>query len=101
MTGIPLGGPTSAYPTFNTPASICFSAANGRRASELPPGKEDWVPVEPPFVALISPSCAALTVSVAVPKKLRRPISIVSLFLLIVLFLAWYFDAAALWWRIG
>ena len=28
MTAGPLAGPASAYPTFRTPASICFSGAN-------------------------------------------------------------------------
>src|SRR5260370_42504085 len=68
MTGEPLAGPASAYPTFRSPASICFSELN-----------DVFVPG---LIGLILPDCAsagpsrassaAAIVRAAVPRRRRR-----------------------------
>src|ERR1700731_3711931 len=68
MTAGPLAGPASAYPTFRTPGSTCFSGLNdvlvpGLIGFSLP----DCASAEP-----IMAKSAAAMVRAAVPKRRRR-----------------------------
>src|SRR6266849_8406100 len=73
MTAGPSAGPASAYPTFSTPASICFSVANDVLVPGLILGSSagfalpDWALAEP-----LKANWAAAMVMAAVPKKRRR-----------------------------
>src|SRR4051794_1829786 len=74
MTAGPLVGPASAYPTFRTPASICFREPNDGFVPGLIEGRpagfvlRDRASAEP-----IKPSSADAKVMAAMPKKWRRP----------------------------
>src|SRR5712664_4693116 len=73
MTGGPAAGPASAYPTFSTPASICFSVANDVLVPGLILGSSAGFAL--PDCALAEPlkaNWAAAMVMAAVPKKRRR-----------------------------
>src|ERR1700693_5808716 len=68
MTGGPLAGPASAYPTFRSPASICFRGANDVFVPGLiGPILPDCAPAAPTMA-----SSAAATVRTAAPKRRRR-----------------------------
>src|SRR6266705_1260078 len=68
MTGGPLAGPASAYPTFRSPASICFSEAN----DVFVPGLIGLILTGCASAEPSIASSAAATVSTAVPKRRRR-----------------------------
>src|SRR6202162_1206197 len=68
MTGGPLAGPASAYPTFRTPASICFNELN----DVFVPGLIGFILVDCASAEPIMSSSAAAMVRTAVPKRRRR-----------------------------
>src|SRR5260221_13910172 len=68
MTGEPLAGPASAYPTLRTPASICFSELN----DVFVPGLIGLILVACASADPIMPNSAAAIVMAAVPRKRRR-----------------------------
>src|SRR5437762_13431147 len=70
MTGEPLAGPASAYPTLRRPASICFSDPNVRSCVDLV--------ADCAFAEARLPNWAAARVMAATLKKLRRRSSIFS-----------------------
>ncbi len=70
MTGGPLAGPASAYPTFRTPASICFSEAKDVFVPRLILGRSAaFVLLGCASAERIMPSWAAAMVRAVVPKK--------------------------------
>src|SRR5262245_14194932 len=79
MTGGPSAGPSSAYPTFRTPALICFSARNIVCAPGFTAGsfRDGALPVCA-WADAIAPTCAAATAMAAVARKWRRLSSICS-----------------------
>src|SRR6266404_4352331 len=68
ITGGPLAGPASAYPTFRSPASICFSELN----DVFVPGLIELILRDCASADPIVASSAAARVSTAVPKRRRR-----------------------------
>src|SRR5436309_665912 len=76
MTGGPSAGPASAYETFRTPASICFSGPNDVWAPGLSAG--NFVLAGCAFAKPVKPNWAAAAVIAAAPMKLRRRRSIFS-----------------------
>src|SRR6266852_2843689 len=68
MTAGPLAGPASAYPTFRTPASICFNELN----DVFVPGLIGFILVDCASAEPIMSSSAAAMVRTAVPKRRRR-----------------------------
>src|SRR5204863_9362602 len=69
MTGGPLAGPASAYPTFRTPASICFNEPN----DVFVPGLIGFILRDCAYADPIVASSAAARVRTAVPRRRRRP----------------------------
>src|SRR3954469_4893989 len=73
MTTGPSAGPASAYPTFRTPASICFSGPNDVFVPGLlPDASSDLSPLDCAFAGPATPSPAAATVKAAVRSRRRR-----------------------------
>src|SRR5207248_4329804 len=68
MTGGPLAGPASAYPTFRSPASICFSEAN----DVFVPGLIGLILGDCASAESIVASTDAARVRSAAPKRRRR-----------------------------
>src|SRR4029453_11785812 len=74
ITGGPLGGPASAYPTFRTPASTCFRGPNEARGSGAPPvAGVGFIRVDDACAAPAVPSFVATTVATAFARNRRRP----------------------------
>src|SRR5258708_15379128 len=71
MTGAPLEGPASAYPTLSTPASICFSAAKEVFVPGLIAGRLAGLP-DCARAELTGISAAAAAVAAALPRNRRR-----------------------------
>src|SRR6185436_16866293 len=72
ITGWPSAGPASAYPTFSSPASICFRGAKDVLAPGLIAGTVGWDVPDCAFAAPIIPSRVAAIVRAAVLTKRRR-----------------------------
>src|ERR1700674_2895068 len=68
MTGGPLAGPATAYPTFRSPASICFMGAN----DVFVPGVVGPILPDCASAAPTMASSATATVRTAAPKRRRR-----------------------------
>src|SRR5688500_1732020 len=69
-TGGPSAGPSSAYPTFRTPASICFSGPNDVLVAYL--AGSAAVRLIPSDCRSIAPSTDSLAPAIAVTAALRK-----------------------------
>src|SRR6478609_920018 len=73
ITGRPLVGPASAYPTFKRPASICFNGPNDVFVPdfvEVP--RAVFISFDCALAELIKPTLAPAAPAAAMPKKRRR-----------------------------
>src|SRR5260370_42105959 len=73
ITGRPLAGPDSAYPTFKRPASICFNGPNDVFVPDfVEVARAAFVFFDCALAELIKPTLAPAAPAAAMPKNRRR-----------------------------